>query len=441
MSQSNIGNTDLISAVNSRLVLNAVRLLQPTFRAQVSRKTGLKPATVTSIVSTLIEQGLLREVPGQVEPTARFGRPPLILEINSDARRILAMDLEPDNIRVAITDLLARPLSFAHQRIDRFNAPETILRQMIAMVKELMHHLPRKSIIGAGVSLPGLIDATNGTLISSTNMPKWKNVPVGPILEDALEVPVQVGRSLHLAAMHEKWEEPNIQDKNVVVISLRTGVGSCLIQHGQVYTGSGGMAGEIGHIIVDINGKSCECGSRGCLETFVSAGAIVARARSMLAGGEPTALSAAVRDDRELSPELIYELAAKGDPACGAIVQEVGKYLGIAIANIINLLAPDDIIICGAIDVAEEPLLKAIRQQVQVSALPRLRESVTIRTARERERLPLLGAAVLIAQSLFELPQLKHAAFTTIDGLAHEHRESSGKSRGKPPAASKATKL
>lgn len=422
MSQSKIGNTDLISAVNSRLVLNAVRLLQPTFRAEVSRKTGLKPATVTSIVSTLIDQELLHEVPGVVDQAARFGRPPLMLEINSDARRVLAIDLEPDKIRVALTDMLAHPIVFNQQAIDRFDTPENILRQMVVMARAAIQRVPKKVLLGVGVSLPGLIDRADRTLISSTNMPKWKNVPVGAILEQELGVPVRVERSLHLAAMHEKWQEPNIGDKNVLVISIRTGVGGCLIQRGQVYTGSGGMAGEIGHTIIDTRGNPCECGSRGCLETFVSAGAIAARGKAMIAAQQAPALAAAVQAGRPLQPELIYDLASQGDPACGEIVREVGTYLGIAISNLINLLAPDEIVICGAIDVAEDSLLTAIRAQVKTSALPRLLEAVVIRTARERERLPLLGAAVLIVQDLFELPQLKHAAFSTLDALTKDGR-------------------
>jgi len=426
MTKSKIGNTDLISEVNSRLILNAVRLLQPTYRAEVSRKTGLKPATVTSIVATLMDKQLLHEIPGVVDQTARFGRPPLMLAINADAFRVLAIDLEPDKIRVALTDMLARPIVFNQQAIDRFDTPENILRQVVSLARAAIQRVPRKLLLGVGVSLPGLIDRNDRVLLSSTNMPQWKNVPVGAILERELGIPVRIDRSLHLAAMHEKWQEPNIQDKNVLVISLRTGVGGCLISRGQLYTGSGGMAGEIGHTVVDIRGNPCECGSRGCLETFVSAPAIIERAKSIIAAGAAPALAQAVANGRTLHPELIYELAARGDAPSGEIVREVGTYLGIAISNLINLLAPDEIVICGAIDIAEDLLLSAIRARVKLSALPRLLGATLIRTATERERLPLLGAAVLIVQDLFELPQLKHAAVSSLDALARDARRTPG---------------
>lgn len=418
MARSRIGNTELISELNNRLVLQAVRVLQPTFRAEVGRKIGLKPATVTSIVNNLIDQQLLREVPGVAQPPTRFGRPPLMLEVNGDSKRILAIDLEPDHVRVALTDLLVRVLNYREEPIDRFDSPDVILGTIVRLSRLMLGSMPRRQIQGVGISLPGLIDRENGILLSSTNMPRWRNVPVGPVLERELKLPVRTDRSLHLAAYYEKWSQPSIQNKKVVVISLRTGVGMSLLEDGRLYVGTGGLSGEIGHTIIDIDGPICECGSRGCLETFVGAPAVVARAKSLLASDRGAAIARRVAAGDVLSPELIYHLARDGDADCAAIVRDVGHYLGIAIANVINLLGPDEIVVCGAIDAAEELLLRAIREQVNQSALPRFRESVVVRVAAEREKLPLLGAAVLIAQDLFELPALTHAELPVSDRIA-----------------------
>jgi predicted NBD/HSP70 family sugar kinase len=182
-----------------------------------------------------------------------------------------------------------------------------------------------------------------------------------------------------------------------------------LLEDGQLYIGSGGMSGEIGHTIIDINGAPCDCGSRGCLETFVGAPAIVARAKTMISEGRTPQLAARVKGGEALTPELIYHLARDGDAGCADIVREIGRYLGIAVSNLINLLGPDEVVICGAIDAAEELLLRAMREQINQSALPRFREGIVVRVAAEREKLPLLGAAVLVAQDLFDLPSLRHA--------------------------------
>ena len=420
---SRIGNTQLISTLNNRLVLEAVRVMQPTFRADISRRTGLKPATVTSIVNDLLEQNLLREIepaaptPGDRPPapsTGRFGRPPLMLELNSDARRILAIDLEPDHLRVAITDLVGRIIHYRHQDLNRFDAPAKTIAEIQKLSRAALAVLGRQPLLGVGVSLPGLIDADQGVLLSSTNMPKWRNVPVGPMLEQALKAPVRVERSIHLAALYEKWVNPQHQSRTIVIISLRTGVGMSLLHRGQLYVGNSGLSGEIGHTVVDMAGRPCECGSRGCLETFVSTSAIVDRAQRMIDSGRGKALARQIRRPVDegggaLTPEVIYRLARDNHEDCAEIVRDVGRYLGIAIANIINLLAPHEIVVAGAIDTAEELLLQSIREQINASALPRSRENVVVRAASETDKLPLLGAAVLIAQQMFELPELRHA--------------------------------
>jgi predicted NBD/HSP70 family sugar kinase len=425
---SRIGNTQLISTLNNRLVLEAVRVMQPTFRADIARRTGLKPATVTSIVNDLLKQQLLREIapaavgagPGAAPPGGRFGRPPLMLELNRDARRILAIDLEPDHLRVATTDMVGRIIHYREQNHNRFATPEATIADILKLSRAALGTVSRRPVLGVGVSLPGLIDTEQGMLLSSTNMPKWRDVPIGPMLEQALRIPVRVERSIHLAALYEKWVNPQHQDRTVVIISLRTGVGMSVLHRGQLYVGARGLSGEIGHTIVDLNGAPCECGSRGCLETFVSASAIVERARRLVRAGRGKALAKEARrpagesgEGDGITTELIYRLARDGEPDCAEIVRDVGRHLGIAIANIINLLAPDEIVVAGAIDTAESLLLASIREQVNASALPRSREHVVVRAASETDKLPLLGAAVLIAQQLFELPVLRHADVET----------------------------
>lgn len=415
MDKAQIGNSDLISTVNSRLILQAVRVMQPTYRAAVARQTGLKPATVTGIVNDLLSQQILSEVPateggnGQ-ETGARWGRPPLMLQVNADAKRIVAIDLEPDRIRVALTDLLVNVLNYQEQPIDRFSEPDEIIKTMLKLTRRALEDVDREQLQGVGVSLPGLIDREAGVSLGSTNMRKWRDVPIRDILQKELKAPVQIERSIHLAAIYEKWSDPNHAHRTILMLTLRTGVGISIMHHGHLLTGRRGFEGEIGHTVVDINGKPCECGGQGCLETFVSASAIVARAAEMIHQGKCRALLTAMRGGTDLRPELIYKFAKLGDRDCARIVKEIGGYLGIAIGNMINLFAPDEVVICGSIDMVESLILEAVREQVDKSALPRSREGLTIRLAREKDRLPLLGAAVLVAEEMFELPSLRHSS-------------------------------
>ena len=406
-----IGNSELISNINTRLILEAVRVMQPTYRAAVARRTGLKPATLTVIVNDLIQQGLLEERSPNTG-NARWGRPPLMLQVNGDVKRILAIDLEPDRIRVAVTNMLVSIQQFAETRIDRFARPETTCNRILKLCDQVMRGVKPSELLGVGMSLPGLIDREQGVLISSTNMPRWHDVPIAKTIGTHLKARVEVERSVHLAALYEDWSNPQPPDSSTLVISLRTGVGSSLMHRRELYVGNMGFDGEIGHTVIDVNGLPCECGSRGCLETFVSATAICERAQKLIAAGRAQQLAREVSPDNPLTPEMIYRLAKDGDADCAEVVREIGRYLGIAIANLINLFAPNHVVICGSIDMAEDLLLHAVKDQVAKSALPRTREKVTITLAREKEKLPLLGAAVLIARKVFALPRLSHNVAT-----------------------------
>jgi N-acetylglucosamine repressor len=408
MNHSQIGNSKLIAAVNCRLVLQAVRFMQPTYRAAVARKTGLKPATMTSIVNDLIERKMLREIVNPAAP-GRSGRPPLMLELNRDVKRVLAIDLEPDRIRVASTDLLLRIVEYRESSVDRFSAPDSVCEEILSLCAQVREGVDDSQIQGVGVSLPGQIDKENGILISSTNMPQWRNVPVTAILGRGLGLPVRVERSLHLAALYEGWSDPRLQNRTVLILSLRTGIGLSVLHRGELYTGNLGFDGEIGHTVVALDGPQCECGSRGCLETFVNSSAICGRAHVELNSGRCAELKRVLAGGASLSPELIYELGGAGDMECAWIVRDVGRYLGVACANLINLLAPHEIVVCGSIARAGEMVLHAMREEINRSALPGSREHVKLRLAPEREKMPLLGAAALVAQELFDLPKLHHA--------------------------------
>jgi predicted NBD/HSP70 family sugar kinase len=414
MEANKIGNFELITAVNSRLVLEAVRVTQPTFRAAVARMTSLKPATVTMIVNSLIDGGVLRETP-KAMPNSRFGRPPLMLEVNSDYKRLLAIDLEPDRIRVALTDLLANVLEYREKDVDRFATPDAICREIFILAKAVLVGVSSNDLRGAGVSLPGMINCETGVLISSTNMPKWRDVPIAQMIATELKTSVRVERSIRLAALYEKWSNPRLQSRTAIVICVRTGIGMCLLDRGELYKGNLGFDGEIGHTVIDIDGPVCECGSRGCLEAFIGAPAIIAMAEREIKAGRCLALKAQVAAGQVLRPELIYRLARENDADSVTIVKYIGTYLGISVANMINIIAPHEVIVCGSIDIAGDLLLDAMSAQIEKSALKRTRAGITLRLAKEQEKMPLLGAAVLVAQEMFELPQLRHSLMADIE--------------------------
>ncbi len=416
MEPSAIGNSELITQVNRRLVLQAVRTLQPTYRAEVSRRTNLNPATVTGIVNDLLQMRLLKEVSGETKaPGPSGGRPPMLLELNSAARRILAIDLEPNILRVALVGLNLNIVDYREKVVNRWSQPATVIKQIVQLAEDILGNDNKRRIYGIGLSLPGLIDRDLGILIGSTNMPRWRNVPIRDMLAKKLGQTPKVERTVHLAALHEDWTDTTGELNTKLVLALRTGIGMSLISRGELYLGAGGFEGEVGHTVVDLNGPQCECGNRGCLETFVSTDAINQKVKLAIENGKCQAVSEALADGEILRPELIYGLARDGNEDCAEIVREVGYYVGLAAANLVNLLAPDKLILCGSIDLADELILEAIQEQVQLRSLPQLRDHLKIQLSSALEKSPLLGAAVLVVRDLFELPRL--STYTTSAAL------------------------
>jgi N-acetylglucosamine repressor len=422
MAKTNIGNSALITRVNRGLILQAVRTLQPTYRAEVSRRTNLNPATVTGIVSDLIDLGLLQEVSGQqLQPLSTLGgRPPMMLQINANARKILAIDLEPDWIRVGLVDLNMSLLEYSEQAIDRQDEPGRVIDRICQLARQVLKRAQPDGIDGAAMGLPGLIDREKGILQSSTNMPKWRDVPIAAAVTKAIGVKPIIERATHLAAIHEDWVATDEPNSTKLILSLRTGIGMSIMRHGELYVGSRGFDGEIGHTTVDIDGELCECGNRGCLETFVNPTAINRRVRAMMKEGRCQSVKLAMDRGEHLRPELIYRLASEGDPDSAEIVNGVGRYLGIAAANMVNLLAPDSLILCGSIDTADMLILDAVRKQIERSALPKMREHLSVRLSAAKERSALLGAAALVARDLFALPRLRYPGMQVHETVTQE---------------------
>ena len=404
MYEVRVGNNQNLSVFNRRAVLHAVRLLQPTYRAEVARKTQLKRPTITKIVGELQEKGYLREFVGNDELESNGGRPPQLLEINGDIGHILAIDLEPDRIRVAVTNALLGILVYRDRLIDRFSDSSVVLKQIIELCSEALQKQRNTRIQGIGISLPGLIDREKGILLSSTNMPKWKNVYIRDILSERLGLPVKVDRSSYLAALYENWLHPPLKKKNcTLVVTLRTGVGLSMIRDGIIQLGETGYDGEIGHTLIDINGQKCECGSSGCLETFISASAICKQVEKYMSQGRCDLVRRTIDQGEVLTPELVYHLASQGDPDSIEIVDYVGKYLGIAISNMVNLFGADEVIVSGSVDMTDGLILDSIKRTLHSNTLRHLRDNtIVVRLSNAKERAPLLGAAVLVARDIFE---------------------------------------
>jgi glucokinase len=238
---------------------------------------------------------------------------------------------------------------------------------------------------GAGLAVPGCVDAGRGVLRLAPNLPAWRDVPVGAIVADTLGVPVAVEHDVRMAALGEARRGAGRGVASFVCVTVGTGVGAAIVLEGRLYRGATDGAGEIGHLAAAADGAPCGCGRHGCLETIASGRAIAARAREA---------GAAVASAAE-----VFAAAAAGDPACARVVREAVTALAGGLAILVNVLNPGVIAIGGGVAAAGAALLDPLREAVRRSAWAPGAEAVRIVPAALGPRAGAIGAALHVAEA------------------------------------------
>lgn len=252
-----------------------------------------------------------------------------------------------------------------------------------------------KNIEGIGFGFPGQIDYKNGIVRFATNIPGWVDVPIEEIFEKEFGIPTRVDNDVRCATLGELNFGAGKGCKNLVCITLGTGIGSGIVVDGKLVRGASNVAGEIGHIKLQMNGGPlCGCGDYGCFEAFASGPSIVAMAQEYIKGGK----SAKFREmaDPEITPYIVAQAAKEGDVVAKRIFTIMGEYVGFGLASVINLLNPERIIIGGGVADAGEIIFAPIRETISKRAMPIAAAAVEIVPAQLGNMAGVIGASLLI---------------------------------------------
>jgi glucokinase len=224
----------------------------------------------------------------------------------------------------------------------------------------------RKDFIGIGVGAPGPLDRERGVVVVAPNL-GWKDFPLRDRISSRLNLPVTLDNDANCATMGEFWLGAARGARNVVGITIGTGIGGGLIFNGELYHGSSDVAGEIGHTTIDVNGRHCKCGNYGCLEAYASGPAIATRAREALAREDNASMLTAIVDGQldRITAELVYDAAKKGDGVANEIVRDTARYLGAGIATLLNVVNPDVVVVAGGVTRAGDALFAPLRTEVR----------------------------------------------------------------------------
>src|SRR5215469_5313949 len=325
-----LASSEIARDINRDIVLEVVRANQPISRAELSRLSGLQPSTVSLIVNQLIEEHWVRE-----GATARLprGRRPTMVGLNDDLVMLVA-DIHPKRATVAVVDLNGRFLSRAQLPVtaDPHKTVAAIIEVMTRMKEEHAH----RSFQGVGLALPGRVDPATRRLRFAPNL-GWKDYDIKGAMEKGTGMAVEMDNEANACLLAETWFGSMDGVRNAVLVTISEGVGSAILCNGELVYGSHNMAGEFGHVPLDINGPQCHCGGRGCWEMYASSNAALryyAESKSKV--------PARTIDD-------LLRLANEDNPAAVAALTKQAEWVGKGLRMISAALAPDRILIAGDI--------------------------------------------------------------------------------------------
>lgn len=352
---------------------------------------GLTRAAVSLIVSDLLESKVILEAESRSAPS---GRPPIILEINPERGLVGAIDMGATHMSIALADFAARIHQETEFPIDIKDGPDVCLAKVDRDLRIMLEGqgLSVSNLSAIGVGVPGPVIKEAGTVVAPPIMPGWDRYPIRAALEKLWGCPVTLNNDAELGALGEWAYGAGRGEKNIAYIKVGSGVGAGLILNQQIYGGTMGAAGEIGHLTIDENGPLCNCGNHGCLEAFAGGHAIARQGRQLANSGKRTLL--ADLPTARITALDVAEAARRGDLHAQEILQRAGAYIGIAIAGLINLFNPSVVIIGGGVSQVGDMLTVPIRQAVRERAMRASEQSVRITTGMLGRRSLLMGAIV-----------------------------------------------
>jgi len=315
---------------------------------------------------------------------------------------VVGVDLGGTKILTALADLQGRVLSKSRQLTKAKEGPEAIINQIVASIEEVTGkaNIDNSKIRAVGVGCPGPLNVEKGIIYNTPNL-NLKNVNIKEVLEAKLTAPVFIENDANAAALGEKWFGAGQERDDLIYMTISTGIGGGIIINRRLYHGANDSAGEIGHIVIDPTlDVECGCGDQGCWEAIASGTAIGRLGREAIKQGKQSKMTDLVSEIEEIDGATVTKAAANGDKVALGIIERVTNYLGIGVANLVNILNPEMVIIGGGVTKAGKMILEPIREIVAERALDAPAGVVEIVSAELGDDVGVIGA---IAKALVEI--------------------------------------
>ena len=385
MAPGRTGSLETLRRLNRLRVIHALRDEGLISRAEIARRTGLSRSTVSSLVSELQADGLVVERP---EPAAAHGdqggRPPILLSFDASAGVAVGIDFDHHHVRVAVSDLSSRILAEREQSLDTDHLAHEGLDAAAELVGQVLAEagLEPERVIGAGMCLRGRSTARPASSARRRSSPAGSASPPPTRCTAASTCRSWSTTTPTWPRSPRRRSARGVTRRTSIYLMISSGIGAGLVLNGRLYRGAEGLAGELGHVLVDADGPVCRCGNRGCLETVAGTDALAELLRRSHGEG--------------LDGRAIVRLAREGDLGCRRVIADAGRAIGKAAAMLVNVLNPELLIVGGDLAEAGELLLDGVRESLGRSALPTAAQAATVVAGSLGDRAEVLGAIALV---------------------------------------------
>ncbi|MDQ0872448.1 putative NBD/HSP70 family sugar kinase [Paenibacillus sp. V4I3] len=371
---------DVIRLHNKQMILEIIKKSRPISRAEITKITKLSPTSVGRIVGELCEQGLVRET---ALTSVGVGRKAIMLDIDPQAVFTIGVDIGKKVIKFGVMEFSGELLH--EERVEHI-ALQTTPEATAAIISETINliiahkNLDKSKIIGIGIGVPGVIDHERGIVQYSSTL-GWRNIPFAQFIQDKLHILTVIDNDLKVKILAEYLLGSARGSRKTALIELGTGVGSSLIIDGDIFRGGSNSAGELGHTTLDPNGNMCECGKRGCLQTYIDESAILHEANRIKETADIQQLFAAAQNEENWAQDII---------------SRTSLYIGITINNIVCMYNPDAVILCGDLVENYSEIVPLIEEQCGQVVWEPFRDTFKILTSELKSKSIVVGAAMLV---------------------------------------------
>ena len=373
---------------NLNLVLKTIFDNESISRAEIARVTKLTRATVSDMVTNLIEEGLVEEI-GFGDSIG--GKAPILLSLIADSRYLIGLNLAQDKFIGSVVNLRGEIKETVEFPVEESDGEQAL--QLIHKILDQLTDKEWKPIVGIGIGTPGLVNTLEGIVVSAVNL-DWQDLPLAQLLESRYDLPVTVLNDSQATAIGEfVYGDEHNSDDNLIVVTVKQGIGAGILINGRLFQGDGGGAGEIGHVVVEENGTLCRCGKYGCLETVASARAVVQRAVDLASEYSNSELASNLQG---ISLSAIEGAWRENDPLAHRVVSDAAHILGVSIANLVGALNIQKIVLTGDMVCFGEPWLQIVQETMSQGALSRIAQETKINIGQLEFRGCILGASAFM---------------------------------------------